>query len=67
MHRHQLATTSSGQCQPRRTRPNDTPRTRSAQPATSVRRAAGERSQGSRSRVAPPYAIAAVAVCPDGK
>ncbi|AGS72129.1 hypothetical protein B446_26605 [Streptomyces collinus Tu 365] len=65
--RHQLATTSSGQCQPRRTRPKDTPRTRAAHRPTSARRAAGERSQGRSSRVAEPYAMAAVAVWPDGK
>ncbi|AOR31798.1 hypothetical protein BFF78_12730 [Streptomyces fodineus] len=52
--RHQLATTSSGQCQPCRTRPYDTPSTRAAHPATRHRRAAVERSQGSRSRVAEP-------------
>ncbi|AEY92038.1 hypothetical protein AQJ11_21410 [Streptomyces corchorusii] len=62
MLRHQLATTSSGQCQPWRTRPYDTPRTRAAHPVTRTRRAAGERSQGRRSRVAEPYATAAVAV-----
>ncbi|OIJ91121.1 hypothetical protein BIV25_30595 [Streptomyces sp. MUSC 14] len=67
MHRHQLATTSSGQWYPCRTRPYDTPRISAAPRATRVRRAAVERSQGSRSRVAEPYATAAVAVCPEGK
>ncbi|GAA3216859.1 hypothetical protein GCM10020256_19430 [Streptomyces thermocoprophilus] len=64
---HQPPTTSSGQWYPRRTSPYDTASISTTAPAVSSRRAAGERSQGSSTSTAEPYATTAVVVCPDGK